>query len=710
MTQNKRSTSWSCLILIAWLCTTVPTDAQSITWDNTYELMIASPTKSVFVHGQESIIFTSKVNVAGPNYTMDRAHFEIKQHGSHYVTLCYVDLSNCGGYEVSNCYCHASNERNIVSVVLNLTADTYFSEAFLQGTIYHFDIKIKSKELKLPYILDLSHTGIHVYINDKIDQLDLCNKTMNQTTALIVVERANNELQYSFSLQDKKTSIYLKNATNFLFHVVEIKEETVFRITYHIFENPKIRTSIECTVRLLQKTEGAGEINNIIIIIVSCVFVIGLIVAILTIFLRKTRRRQFRIRNKKSSDNEGDVEIELRLLTKTRTEQTFRSIGQRMLRPSVSLLTSKLSNDQHNDQPTLLSTSNVRYPLQKNIMESEEVTDIGKVKVDREMIKDRVSCVTPELDSPVGVTLPSEILTIIKDMKNVEDKKEAENLKPEPMTYDSIKDLINSQLDLMVILSINNVSETRPETWPGFVIPYPSHYSSNDDVKRGLRTGIGRIVSVKSKEHDGKKKYQRSTNEFPYLVEINVYTSRHIVFDDEEAKKTDVTLMIEGTETPGAVLKGKCVRMASILQNWTLFTCVSNDIEIFKFLRHRVQRFNEEWSKINENNSLFNIINECGYIISIGERSIESMVKANFTKLLDIYKKDRFHKKTSYTLNTQFNNENVAIYVERTSESVICGLPEEFKLTFPPDFGNEKWIIGSIPLVIKNLSIQDKEE
>uniref|UniRef100_A0A2C9KBQ7 Uncharacterized protein n=1 Tax=Biomphalaria glabrata TaxID=6526 RepID=A0A2C9KBQ7_BIOGL len=326
------------------------------------------------------------------------------------------------------------------------------------------------------------------------------------------------------------------------------------------------------------------------------------------------------------------------------------------------------------------------------------------------MVKDRVSCVTPVLDSPVGVTLPSEILTIIKDMKNIEDKKEAENLKPEPMTSDSIKELIHSQLDLMVILSINNVSETRPETWPGSVIPYPSHQSSNNDVNSDLRTGIGRIVSANKKEHDGKMKHHQSTNDFPYSFEIDVYTSRHVVFDDEEAKKTDVTLMIEGSKIPGAVLKGKCVRMASILQNWTLFTCVSNDLEICESLVHRVQRFNHEWSKINENNYLFNIINEYGYIISIGERSKESMVKANFTQLVDIYKKDKFEKKTSYTLNTQFNNENVAIYVERTSESLICGLPEEFKLTFPPDFGKEKWIIGSIPLVIKNLSIQDKEE
>uniref|UniRef100_A0A2C9KBK5 Uncharacterized protein n=1 Tax=Biomphalaria glabrata TaxID=6526 RepID=A0A2C9KBK5_BIOGL len=237
--------------------------------------MIASPTKSVLVHGQDSMIFTSQVNVAGPNHTMDRAHFEIKQHGSHYVTLCYVDLSNCGGYEVSNCYCHATNERNVVSIILNLTADTHFSQALLQGTIYHFENKIKSKELMLPYILDLSHPGIHIYINDKIDQLDHCNKTMNQTTALIVVEKADNELQYSFSLQDKKTSVYLRNATNFLFHVVEIKEETVFRIAYQISENPKIRTSIECTVRLLlQETDGADENITIIVCSVTCVSVI----------------------------------------------------------------------------------------------------------------------------------------------------------------------------------------------------------------------------------------------------------------------------------------------------------------------------------------------------------------------------------------------------------------------------------------------------
>ncbi|XP_055866480.1 uncharacterized protein LOC106072767 [Biomphalaria glabrata] len=696
MTQKKRSTSRSCLILIAWLCTAVPTDAQSITWNNTYEQMIASPTKSVLVHGQDSMILTSKVNVAGPNHTMDRAHFEIKQHRSHYVTLCYVDLSNCGGYEVSNCYCHATNERNVVSVVLNLTADKYFSEAFLQGTIYHFEIKIKSKELKLPYILDLSHPGIHVYINDKIDQLDLCNKTLNQTTALIVLEKADNELHYSFSLQDKKTSVYLRNATNFLFLVVEIKEETVFTIAYHIFENPKIRTSIECTVRLLlPETEGADEIKNIIIIIVPCVVVIVVIVEILKIFLWKTRRQQFRIkpprsrgvfkkkcllefslvsdtntneiRNKKSSDNEGDVEPELHPLTETRTEQ-------------------------------------------KNIMESVEVTDKGQVKVVREMVRDRVSCVTPVLDSPVGVTLPSEILTIIKDIGNVEDKKKVGNLKQEPTAHNSINELIDFQLDLMVILSINKVSDRRPETWPGSVIHYPSHHSSNNNVNSGLRTGIGRIVSVNLKEHDGKTKYQRSTNESPISVEINVYTSRHVVFDDEEAKQTDVTLMIEGSKIPGAVLKGKCVRMANILQNWTLFTCVSNTIEIFTSLHERVDTFNKEWSNINKNNYFFNIINEYGYFVSVGERSIDSMVKANFTKLLDIYKKDKFEKKKYYTLNTQFNNENVAIYVERTSESLICGLPVEIKLTFSPDFENEKWIIGSIPLVIKNLSIQDKEE
>ncbi|KAI8780008.1 hypothetical protein BgiBS90_019202 [Biomphalaria glabrata] len=659
-----KSRKISLIILFVWMCTPGYVDAQSFTWDSTNVQMKTSMTRSILIDGQDSIVLTSTVNVAEPNFTMSTALFEVKQIGSSYITFCSIDLLNCVGYDLSICYCTFTKVKNVVKVVLNTTAYVHLSEASVQGTIYYFENKIKTSELTLPYIHDVSNPGIHLYINDKIDKVNLCNRTINQTTAVIVVEKANNKLQYLFSLQDNKTSVYLRNATNFLFHSVEIKEETVFRIAYEIPGISQIKSFV-CTVKTLNLQ--TAECVHSTLIILSVVIACLLLFSIIMVVLKKLRKKNLYRKETKCCYEVIKEEHNLMITTGSATQET-------------------------------------------NLEELEEVHDRGQVKVDREMVKDRLSCVTPVLDSPVGVTLPSEILTIIKDMKNIEDKKEAGNLNPEPTTYDSINELIDSQLGLMVILSINKVSDKRPETWPGSVIPYPSHHSSNNNVNSGLRTGIGRIVSVNLKEHDGKMKHHLSTNDISYLVEIDVYTSRHVVFDDEEAKQTDVTLMIEGSEIHGAVLKGKCVRMASILQNWTQLTCVSNEIEIYKSLRQRVDRFNKEWSNINKKYYLFNIINEYGYIISIGERAIDSMVKANFTQLLDIYKKDRSQKKTSYTLNTQFTNENVAIYVERTSESLICGLPEEIKLTLPPDFGNEKWIFGSIPLVIKNLSIQDKQE
>ncbi|KAI8780009.1 hypothetical protein BgiBS90_019203, partial [Biomphalaria glabrata] len=610
--------------------------------------------------------------------------------------LCYVDLSNCGGYEVNICYCRPTNERNVVSVILNVTADMYFSKAFLQGTIYHFENKIKSKELMLPYILDSSHAGIHLYINDKIDQVDFCNKTINQTTAVIVVERSINELQYSFSLLDSKTSVYLRNATNFLFYIVEIKEETVFRIVYEIHENPKIRINFKCTVRMIpQQTDSVDPIVLLLAILLSVAILLVIILMIYIISMKKRSHRNLLIQDKKNSSDECEevVLLETQTFSVTTTNEIQDKKNSSDECEEVGLLERKVLSD---------TTTN-----ENNEMDSGDICDLDKAKAIKKIVTGSKLPSTPNTSVSVVMSLPFEVLNLIKDIEGKEDT-EAQKAGLLEASVVGLESLINSKADkktilnelmiyqccLMTTVKVESVSNRRPEKWPGTNIPYPYFQKDSYDGESSLRVGVGRIVSVKFIEGNNnqilltKHEFEsQNGREITKWVEIDIHTSRHVVFDDQEAKGATVSLMLDSPEIQRVKLEGQRVSKSNMGENWILLTCVSCDIDLFNILRQKVEKYNYAWSRINERFKLFNTKNNEGYFLSVSENTFR---KAKFTQLSDLFMKDTFSY--SYALNTYFRKENVAIFVERTSETLIC-----------PPSKDKKWTLGSLPLVIKNL-------
>ncbi|BFZ19025.1 hypothetical protein BsWGS_22064 [Bradybaena similaris] len=116
---------------------------------------------------------------------------------------------------------------------------------------------------------------------------------------------------------------------------------------------------------------------------------------------------------------------------------------------------------------------------------------------------------------------------------------------------DAVMKCIKLMSDLTVRVSVNYVSEKRPETVPGTDIPYPwsSHRGSNQ-----MRAGTGWIAYavLRGDVCCCCKECTNSGSPKPILAYINITTAGHLVYDRLEAEHTTCQLFFDSMDTASA--------------------------------------------------------------------------------------------------------------------------------------------------------------
>ncbi|BFZ19024.1 hypothetical protein BsWGS_22063 [Bradybaena similaris] len=120
-----------------------------------------------------------------------------------------------------------------------------------------------------------------------------------------------------------------------------------------------------------------------------------------------------------------------------------------------------------------------------------------------------------------------------------------------PPSYrsDGVMQFIKLMSDLTVRVSVNYVSEDRPETVPGTDTPYPwsSHKGSNQ-----MRAGTGWIDEAGIADQMCYcKECRNSKNPKTTAAYIHILTAAHLVYDHLEAARTSCQLVFDSAETPG---------------------------------------------------------------------------------------------------------------------------------------------------------------
>ncbi|KAK6964422.1 hypothetical protein BgiMline_031654 [Biomphalaria glabrata] len=146
------------------------------------ETFVKSNTKctSHCIHDKDDIIFKSKISIGNVDDYVDRIKYETKTKGGTYETLCYVNVLKCSGYKHSICYCTKSDKRNVFDVVLNVTAQTFYSEAILRAQTVYRNKNIASNDIFFPRIYNLNTIHPSIYIE---------NYLLNNTSGVAFVNK-----------------------------------------------------------------------------------------------------------------------------------------------------------------------------------------------------------------------------------------------------------------------------------------------------------------------------------------------------------------------------------------------------------------------------------------------------------------------------------------------------------------------------------------
>ncbi|XP_059176898.1 uncharacterized protein LOC131956465 [Physella acuta] len=164
--------------------------------------------------------------------------------------------------------------------------------------------------------------------------------------------------------------------------------------------------------------------------------------------------------------------------------------------------------------------------------------------------------------------------------------------------------VIQSLAALTVKLKVKCTSKERP--------PYASFYTGGfpfykDGGGKSIRIGTGKIESAFIKKGNlTASEYvpleicpcdicKTSSNPVDLWGEIKVVTAIHVVFDEEEAKKTEVIVDLADEKTPGATLKGTRVESCSVEGDRCEVICVTHDLEVVKKLQQVIDTFREQY-------------------------------------------------------------------------------------------------------------------
>ncbi|CAG5131293.1 unnamed protein product, partial [Candidula unifasciata] len=162
---------------------------------------------------------------------------------------------------------------------------------------------------------------------------------------------------------------------------------------------------------------------------------------------------------------------------------------------------------------------------------------------------------------------------------------------PEGYRHKDMMDYIRTESDLTVRVTVQYVSDMRPETLPGSDRPYPG-YDYKGQQKMTVGTGWVHYVQffncldgVTCKCQDCHKSSVPETK----FATINITTATHVVFDDLEGAHTTCHLFFDSGSTPDAcsgvvTLMGMSSRYSEIDTDWCYMKHFTHDLDLARRL------------------------------------------------------------------------------------------------------------------------------
>ncbi|KAH9500404.1 hypothetical protein Btru_071773 [Bulinus truncatus] len=579
-------------------------DQHSISWMKTSK----SPWMCGLVKDRDNVILYSRISMGSQNDVMDRAKFEIKKHNSSYEELCVVDLKDCKGFSSSDCYCKPLTENYVVDVVINMTAAGPESGATMKGSLYssNNNAHISSDEITLPVVYDISSGEAILSINDKPVNIKQCDITIEGKTAVIVLRRpANINVPYKLKIMEKADGKLIKNSTNALAISVQVDGHRSLTLSYEVSYLLDSVRKFDCNIH----SEDECEITKLRSNVFLGLFIFFLIVLIAIVTVVVVLKLKFGLQLVKKKEKKSKNAEELIPLKRT---------------PDYTEVDLSISNERYvmfgnRASVSLKKTQKFRIPFRINYSLLKFLC-----------LSSMFCFLLPTEDRPGTSKRRTGILSILKIGENVERpvdlvKNVLQNYKATKYDIDEpLTRALKSQLTNMVQITVGKTSDKRPLVWPVTYAPYPNY--KGDHV---ARLGLGRIVSVsrftkENKEESlvwNKLRSKIRSNEW---VEVTVWTSRHVVFDDAEAEQTTCTMLTnEDEERRNVTLKGQVVRMINLMENWTLMICTSDDLSLFNVLKENADQFNNDWLKLMENHKQYKLIKGTGFIVSLPREKVD---------------------------------------------------------------------------------------
>ncbi|XP_059149796.1 uncharacterized protein LOC131936747 [Physella acuta] len=167
-----------------------------------------------------------------------------------------------------------------------------------------------------------------------------------------------------------------------------------------------------------------------------------------------------------------------------------------------------------------------------------------------------------------------------------------------------VYDLTKAMADLTVRIAVKLTSPDRPEFVRGTKDPYPCY---NTRGQNSLRTGTGRVWKVtKYTEGDGPyitcpcPECDHSDTPSKVWWEVHVWTARHVVFDDSEARQSSCRLWFDDDKSPVVKIYGWKVHVSNTEGDLCGLFCVTHDVDVADKLEKMVWRFIGLRGKVQE--------------------------------------------------------------------------------------------------------------
>ncbi|KAK6964425.1 hypothetical protein BgiMline_031657 [Biomphalaria glabrata] len=214
--------------------------------------------KANLVDEREQLIYYSTIDMSEGYHQFDTVQYEIKRRDSNYEPLCFLDLKKCKGYRLAYCYCSETDDKDVYTAVVNVTAELHLHEATLRGRLLYSDGDIVSEERKLPKVYDPKKIETTLYINDQLKNATDCNVTVhNKMTNIFFV--VNNKLDVVCRLEiTDHNNVTKSSETNVLSYTANVTEKTIITLTYSVCKLRDYNHSFNCTI----ETAPSGEEHN----------------------------------------------------------------------------------------------------------------------------------------------------------------------------------------------------------------------------------------------------------------------------------------------------------------------------------------------------------------------------------------------------------------------------------------------------------------